>query len=62
VSPWLITTTSWPAAAAAVARALARAAANPLRLAAASMALPLLGGALLVRLRTRARRERRSTS
>ena len=39
MSPWLITTTSWPAATAALARALAGAAADPLTSTGAAMAL-----------------------
>ncbi|MGO9855116.1 MAG: hypothetical protein ACLPYY_08760 [Acidimicrobiales bacterium] len=62
MSPWLITTTSWPAATAVLVRALAGAAADPLTSTGAAMALLLLGGAVLLGLRSRARRSRRSTS
>ena len=62
MSPWLITTTAWPAATAVLVRVTARVVTDPAALALTATVPVLLGAALLARLRTHARQDRRSTS
>jgi hypothetical protein len=61
VSPWLITTTGWPAIPVLVS-AMARAVGDPATPGATTAVLVLLGAVLPLRVRARLRQDRRSAS